>query len=220
MTSCGPTWLLLPWDDETPTDVRCDRLALKVQIWLYCLNFPTWISSAAVTQTQGIQGFDFLLGISATYFLSSAVPKQTEPAGQGWRNKFMLWDKEVGKGDGSNSRDWLSGRRLPLVVCVIPIWLHYRLISRWATQPAERARESLQSCGSDTPANSDKTNIRIRTQFRSPDSPCFPLALFSLTRLFLLINPSLPLLVSVVFPLPSLCPTLSHSVQSFLTGLR
>lgn len=34
-----------------------------------------------------------------------------------------------------------SGRRLLLVVCVIPIRLHYSLISRQATQPARTGPE-------------------------------------------------------------------------------
>lgn len=39
MTSRDPTCLLLAWDDETPTDVRRDCFALKVNIWLPLLKF-------------------------------------------------------------------------------------------------------------------------------------------------------------------------------------
>lgn len=91
MTSRDPTWLLLAWDDETPTDVRRDCFALKVNIWLPLLKFSLLEAGLRDNTNTGCPGgFDCQLGIGATYFLSSAVAKQTEPAGQGWRNKFML----------------------------------------------------------------------------------------------------------------------------------
>lgn len=47
-----------------------------------------------------------------------------------------------GRRDRRNSRVRLSGRTLPLRVCVIPIRLHYTLISRRATQPVRTGQRS------------------------------------------------------------------------------
>ena len=78
----------------TPSDPKCLLLALNDMKLTGSFSFesphlasllelPSLKAVCVIRQTCGFQWLDYPLGISATYFPSSTVPKQIEPAGQG-----------------------------------------------------------------------------------------------------------------------------------------
>lgn len=163
---------------------------------------PQLEAACVIRQTRGLPAARYPLGIRATYFPSSAVPKQTQPAGQGWKSECMLWDKGQPREEGwmqqSGPAVWPTASFGGL--CYSPSGFITVLSLGEPHSQRGQAREAARGGGHGTPAASDKINIRIRAQFWLPPLNVFPVALLFLIPCWLIPLSSLALCLA---PLPS-----------------
>lgn len=87
MTSSDPECRLLAGGDLKLTDVRLDHFSSDGPHSASPRQPPSFEAVGVTRQTRGggrdVRLASYQRGIGATYFLSSTVPKQTQPAGQG-----------------------------------------------------------------------------------------------------------------------------------------
>lgn len=145
-------------------DIYCSRMSYISLRWCKAKWGRTWLFSSDgphfAAHTSQLQ---VVCVIRQTQVLPVAwYPQETQPARQGWRSKFMLWDKAIAEGWEQQSV-WPSGRRLSLVL--FPSSFITVLSLSEPHSQLERARPAVRGCGPGTPATSDKINIRIRGPF-------------------------------------------------------
>lgn len=146
MTSSDPECLLLAGGDLKLTDVRLDHFSSDGPHSASPRQPPSFEEVGVTRQTQGEGASGWLDTNGESVQLISFHRQSLNKHGQQDRDEgaYLCCETKGSRGrrDGSNSRVWLSGRKLPLVVCVIPIRLHYSLISRRATQPGRTGQSS------------------------------------------------------------------------------